>query len=87
MTALLFAAKCKQRAAGGKPNTLRIEDQLLMMLGETGPIFISGKLVGSAKARPTATSNGAKTRWPKAKLFGCRAARPLLQAHGSSTPF
>jgi hypothetical protein len=32
MTALLFAAKCKQRAAGGKPNTLRIEDQLLMML-------------------------------------------------------
>jgi hypothetical protein len=29
MTALLFAAKCKQRAAGGKPNTLRIEDQLL----------------------------------------------------------
>jgi outer membrane protein assembly factor BamB len=51
----------------------------------TGPIFISGKLVGSAKAPPTATSNGAKTRWPKAKLFGCRAARPLLQAHGSST--
>jgi hypothetical protein len=32
MTALLFAAKCKQKAAGGKPNTLSIEDQLLMML-------------------------------------------------------
>ena len=30
--ALLFAAKCKQKAAGGKPNTLCIEDQLLMML-------------------------------------------------------
>jgi Helix-turn-helix of DDE superfamily endonuclease len=32
MAALLFAAKCKQKAAGGKPNTLSIEDQLLMML-------------------------------------------------------
>jgi hypothetical protein len=32
MAALLFAAKCKQKAAGGKPNTLCIEDQLLMML-------------------------------------------------------
>jgi hypothetical protein len=32
MAAVLFAAKCKQKAAGGKPNTLSIEDQLLMML-------------------------------------------------------
>jgi Helix-turn-helix of DDE superfamily endonuclease len=32
MVAVLFAAKCKQKAAGGKPNTLCIEDQLLMML-------------------------------------------------------
>jgi hypothetical protein len=32
MAALLFAAKCKQKAAGGKPNTLGIEEQLLMML-------------------------------------------------------
>ena len=32
MAAVLFAAKCKQKAAGGKPNTLGIEDQLLMML-------------------------------------------------------
>ena len=32
MAASLFAAKCKQKAAGGKPNTLSIEDQLLMML-------------------------------------------------------
>jgi len=32
MAALLSAAKCKQKASGGKPNTLGIEDQLLMML-------------------------------------------------------
>jgi hypothetical protein len=32
MAAVLFAAKCKQKAAGGKPNTLGTEDQLLMML-------------------------------------------------------
>jgi hypothetical protein len=31
MAAVLFAAKRKQKAAGGKPNTLCIEDQLLMM--------------------------------------------------------
>jgi hypothetical protein len=33
MAAVLFAAKSKQKAAGGKPNMLSIEDQLLMMLG------------------------------------------------------
>jgi len=32
MAALLSAAKRKQKAAGGKPNRLGIEDQLLMML-------------------------------------------------------
>src|ERR1700674_2663522 len=32
MAALLFAAKCKEKAAGGKADTLCIEDQLLMML-------------------------------------------------------
>jgi hypothetical protein len=32
MAAVLLAAKRKQKAAGGKPNTLCIEDQLLMML-------------------------------------------------------
>jgi len=32
MAALLSAAKCNQKASGGKPNTLGIEDQLLMML-------------------------------------------------------
>src|SRR6202011_5237424 len=32
MTTVLFTAKCKQKAAGGKPNTLGVEDQLLMML-------------------------------------------------------
>jgi hypothetical protein len=32
MAAVLLAAKRKQKAAGGKPNSLSIEDQLLMML-------------------------------------------------------
>ncbi|MGH9677121.1 MAG: helix-turn-helix domain-containing protein [Candidatus Acidiferrum sp.] len=32
MAGLLFAAKRAQKAVGGKPNTLCIEDQLLMML-------------------------------------------------------
>jgi len=32
MGAVLLAAKRAQKAAGGKPNTLGIEDQLLMML-------------------------------------------------------
>ena len=80
---LLFAAKCKQKAAGGKPNTLCIEDQLLMMLEywrEYRTYFHIGQLTGSAKAPHTVTSNGAKIRWPKAKSFGCPAARLLPQA-------
>jgi hypothetical protein len=32
MAAVLFTAKRKQKACGGKPNTLCIEDQLLIML-------------------------------------------------------
>src|ERR1700731_4371273 len=32
MVGLLFAAKRRQKAAGGKPNTLCIENQLLMIL-------------------------------------------------------
>ena len=32
MAAVLSATKCKHKAAGGKPNTLRVENQLLMML-------------------------------------------------------
>jgi hypothetical protein len=28
MPTVLFAAKCKQKVAGGKPNTLSVEDQL-----------------------------------------------------------
>jgi|ERR1700730_5123750 len=66
MAGLLFAAKRRPKAAGGKPNTLSSEDQLLRRLEY---IFISGKPTGSAKARPTATSNGAKPRWPKANSF------------------
>ena len=71
MVGLLFAAKRRQKAAGGKPNTLCIEDQLLMMLEywrEYRTYFISRKLTGSARARRTATSNGAKTRWRQQDL-------------------
>ena len=32
MAAVLSDTKCKQKAAGGKPNTLSVENQLLMML-------------------------------------------------------
>ena len=32
MAAVLSDAKCKQKAAGGKPNTLSVENQLLMVL-------------------------------------------------------
>ena len=32
MAAVLSDVKCKQKAAGGKPNTLSVENQLLMVL-------------------------------------------------------
>ena len=86
MAAVLSDTKCKQKAAGGKPNTLSVENQLLMMLEywREYRTFISGKPTGSVKVRRTATSNGAKTRWPKANPFGYRAARPLLPVTGRS---
>ena len=60
MAAVLCAAKCKQKAAGGKPNTLCIEDQLLMMLEywrEYRTYFHIAQSYGlEPKARPAAPS-------------------------------
>jgi hypothetical protein len=86
MAAVLSDAKCKQRAAGGKP-TLSVENQLLMVLEywrEYRTYFHIGQAYGINERRRTATSNGAKTRWPKANPFGYRAARPLLPVTGRS---
>src|SRR5437899_3249168 len=46
-----------------------------------GPIFISRKLTGSARARRTATSNGAKTRWRAARPSGCRGKAVAASGH------
>jgi DDE superfamily endonuclease len=72
MAALLSAAKCKQKAAGGKPNTLSVEDQLLMMLEywrEYGPIFISGKPMGGAESAAYRNIKGCESTLAKSKAF------------------
>src|SRR2546430_9542578 len=46
---------------------------------DDAPIFGSAGLSASARARRTATSNGAKTRWRAARPSGCRGARRLLR--------
>ena len=78
MTTVLFTAKCKQKAAGGKPNTLGVEDQLLMMLEYWREYRTYFHILPQHQ-------HGAKTAWPKAKLFGCQAVKPLLRATGPST--
>jgi Helix-turn-helix of DDE superfamily endonuclease len=53
MASLLSAAKCKQKAAGGRPNTLGVEDQLLMMLEywrEYRTYFHIGKAYGLSES-------------------------------------
>ncbi len=87
MAAVLSDAKCKQKAAGGKPNTLSVENQLLMVLEywrEYRTYFHIGQAYGISESAAYRTSNGAKTRWPKANPFGYRAARPLLPVTGRS---
>src|ERR1700731_1343749 len=66
MVGLLFAAKRRQKAAGGKPNTLCIEDQLLMMLEywrEYRTYFHIAQTHGISESAAS----------------GCRGARPFLR--------
>ncbi len=89
MAALLGAAKRGQKAAGGKPNTLSVEDQLLMMLEywrEYRTYFHIGQGCGIRESAAYRNIKWAKTRWPKAKPFGYRAASPLLPVTGRSMP-
>jgi len=82
MVGLLFAAKRRQKAAGGKPNTLCIEDQLLMMLEywrEYRTYFHIAQTHG--------ISESAAYRNIKWCPSGCRGARPLLRAATSLTLF
>ena len=54
MAALLSAAKEKQKAQGGKPNGLVIQDELLMMLGywrEYRTYFHSGQTYGKSESQ------------------------------------
>src|SRR6476660_5509299 len=80
MAAVLSDAKCKQKAAGGKPNTLSVENQLLMVLEywrEYRTYFHIGQAYGISESAAYRNINGAKTRWPKANPFGYRAARAV----------
>ena len=57
-----------------------LSNQLLMVLEywrEYRTYFHIGQAYGIARARRTATSNGAKTRWPKANPFGYRAGKAV----------
>jgi Helix-turn-helix of DDE superfamily endonuclease len=87
MAALLFAAKRAQKAVGGKPNTLCIEDQLLMMLEywrEYRTYFHIGQGRGISESAAYRNIKWCENTLAKSKAFRL-PGRPLLQANGPST--
>jgi hypothetical protein len=72
MAAVLFAAKCRQKAAGGKPNMLCIEDQLLMMLGywrEYRTYFHIGQAYGLSESAAYRNIKWCENTLAKSKAF------------------
>jgi Helix-turn-helix of DDE superfamily endonuclease len=72
MVSLLFAAKFKQKAAGGKPNILCIEDQLLMMLGywrEYRTYFHIGQAYGLSESAAYRNIKWCENTLAKSKAF------------------
>ncbi len=72
LVAVLFAAKCKQKAAGGKPNTLCIEDQLLMMLEywrEYRTYFHIGQTYGISESAAYRNIKWCENTLAKSKVF------------------
>src|ERR1700745_3110527 len=72
MSTLLFAAKRQQKAAGGKPNTLCIEDQLLMMLEywrEYRPFFHIGQAYGISESAAYRNIKWCENTLAKSKSF------------------
>ena len=72
MVALLFAAKRAQKAAGGKPNTLSIEDRLLMMLAywrEYRTYFHIGQSYGLSESAAYRNIKWCENTLTKSKAF------------------
>ncbi len=72
MAALFFAAKRRQKAAGGKPNMLCIEDQLLMMLEywrEYRTYFHIGQAYGLSENAACRNIKGCENTLAKSKAF------------------
>ena len=72
MAALLDKAKTKQKAQGGKPNGLVIEDQLLMMLGywrEYRTYFHIGQTYGKSESQSYRIIKWCEDTLAKSKAF------------------
>src|ERR1700747_524830 len=72
MSRLFFAAKRQQKAAGGKPNTLCIEDQLLMMLEywrEYRTYFHIGQVYGISESAAYRNIKWCENTLAKSKSF------------------
>ena len=72
MSTLLFAAKRQQKATGGKPNTLCIEDQLLMMLEywrEYRTYFHIGQAYGISESAAYRNIKWCENTLAKSKFF------------------
>src|SRR5580693_8462714 len=72
MAAVLSDAKCKQKAAGGKPNTLSVENQHLMVLEywrEYRTYFHSGQAYGISESAAYRNIKWCENTLAKSKSF------------------
>jgi hypothetical protein len=87
MAAVLFAAKCRQKAAGGKPITLGVEDQLLMMLGywrEYRTYFHIGQAYRLSESAAYRNIKWCENTLAKSKAFRLPGRKALRQASAFS---
>jgi Helix-turn-helix of DDE superfamily endonuclease len=86
MAAVLFTAKCKQKAAGGKPNTVCIEDQLLMMLQywrEYRTYFHIGQAYGLSESAAYRNIKWCEDTLAKSKAFRLPGRKSVAAAERS----
>jgi hypothetical protein len=72
MAGVLMSAKAKQKAQGGKPNSLCMEDQLLMMLGywrEYRTYFHIGQTYGKSESQAYRIIKWCEDTLIKSKMF------------------
>ena len=88
MAAVLSDAKCKQKAAGGKPNTLSVENQLLMVLEywrEYRTYFHIGQAYGISESAAYRNIKWCENTLAKSKSFRLPGRKAVAASDNTAT--